>query len=97
MHRTNGNTQIKEDLAAMRTNSNRGPNVGIFKLADETQMGGLNSLMSSYDSKSLSGNNNLGEHDNELGMSRMNFVGKYVDFHPNLFMQTIPSINQKSN
>lgn len=68
MHRTNGNTQIKEDLAAMRTNSTPGPNVGIFKLADENQMGGLNSLMASYESKSLSGNNNLGEHDNELGM-----------------------------
>lgn len=49
------------------TKSNRGPNVGIFKLADEAQMGGLNSLMATSDSKSLSGNNNLGEHDGELG------------------------------
>lgn len=67
IHRTNGNVQIKDDLPAMVPKPNRGPNVGIFKLADEAQMGGLNSLMASYDSKAHSGNNNLGEHDGELG------------------------------
>ncbi|KAG4069756.1 hypothetical protein HA402_003197 [Bradysia odoriphaga] len=70
MHRTNGTVSINEDTpATIGTKSNRGANVGIFKLADETQMGGLNSLMASYDSKSLSGNNNLGEHDGELDNS----------------------------
>lgn len=59
-------------------------------------MGGLNSLMASYESKSLSGNNNLGEHDGELGKSwLMNFVRKI--YEQNIFLQTIPSINQKSN
>lgn len=62
IHRTTCNAQFKEDLLA---------NVGIFKFADEAQMGGLNSLMASYDSKSLSGNNNLGEHDAELGKNEL--------------------------
>ncbi|KAJ6633296.1 HMG box transcription factor BBX, partial [Pseudolycoriella hygida] len=70
-NRTNGNTSIKEDASATGTKSNRGPNVGIFKLADEAQMGGLNSLMASCDSKSHSGNNNLGEHNGELEPSNM--------------------------
>lgn len=76
MHRTNGSIPINEDTPTIATKSNRGPNVGIFKLADEAQMGGLNSLMASYDSKSPSGNNNLGELDGELGkqIRRVNFM-----------------------
>lgn len=70
MHRTNG-TSINDDMSTAGTKSNRGPNVGIFKLADETQMGGLNSLMASYDSKSLSGNNNLGEHNGDIGKRKL--------------------------
>ncbi len=75
IHRTNGNASIKEDAPTIGTaKSNRGPNVGIFKLADEAQMGGLNSLMASYDSKSLSGNNNLGERDGDFGNKRKTLI-----------------------
>lgn len=44
-------------------------NVGMFKLADETQMGSLNSLMVSFESKTKAGNNNVGEVDDESGMN----------------------------
>lgn len=91
IHRTTCNTQFKEDLL------NRGPNVGIFKFADEAQMGGLNSLMASYDSKSLSGNNNLGEHDAELGMNELlvllfiKHFSKKKSFLRRQFLQSIKS------
>lgn len=39
----------------------RPTNVGIFKFADEAQMGGLNSLMSLPDSVFTKHNNNIGE------------------------------------
>lgn len=41
--------------------SKRQPNVGIFKLADETQMGGLNSLMFGAGMNYAKHNNNIGE------------------------------------
>lgn len=101
IHRTNGNTPPKEELLTIGTKSNRGPNVGIFKLADEAQMGGLNSLMASYDSKSPSGNNNLGEHDGEFGKILafvMNCcVGKFDRIVPFLCRQFHQSIKNQTN
>lgn len=42
----------------------RGSNVAVFKFADEAQMGSLNSLMISYESKTKN-NNNVGEEDDD--------------------------------
>lgn len=50
--------------------SKRQTNVGIFKLADETQMGGLNSLMLASSTNYAKHNNNIGEivDQNKKGM-----------------------------
>lgn len=47
------------------SSNSRQTNVGIFKLADEAQMGGLNSLMLSPESIHLKQNN----HNNNIGES----------------------------
>lgn len=56
----------KSDDAGIRPS-----NVAVFKLADEAQMGSLNSLMISYETKTKN-NNNVGEEDEDVTSGKRN-------------------------
>lgn len=53
------------DYSALKINAKLKTNVGIFKLADETQMGGLNSLMVQHQNSTNNNNNNT-DHTKNL-------------------------------
>lgn len=73
----------------------RPSNVGIFKLADEAQMGGLSSLMVSFKPKST--NNNVGEDDPGKFPTHVYSLQKRNTNKCALQIQPVHKMNSKTN